>query len=146
MQALRRPPSDTRPCGFSAICQQRKVSRFAEIQQLFTQLKSFILVTMPVVLNVSFPFTGPYGDAALQAMKELAESISTEVGLKWKIWTESEERKEAGGVYCFEDRGNAERYLDFHSKRLAGFGIKGIRSEIWEVNEGLSKIDRAPIF
>ena len=32
-----------------------------------------------------------------------------------------------------------------HSARLAGFGVTGIRGLVLEVNEPLSRIDRAPV-
>lgn len=32
--------------------------------------------TMPVLVQVDFPFTGPFGDAMTEGMRELAESIA----------------------------------------------------------------------
>lgn len=39
---------------------------------------------MPVLLQVDFPFAGPFGSEMAQAMKGLAESIASEQGLIWK--------------------------------------------------------------
>ncbi len=44
---------------------------------------------MQTVLQIDFPFTGPFGEEMQQAMQSLAESISQEPGLLWKIWTEN---------------------------------------------------------
>lgn len=40
---------------------------------------------MPVLLQVDFPFEGPWGDAMAEGMKGLAESIAQEPGLIWKV-------------------------------------------------------------
>ena len=100
---------------------------------------------MPVLLQVDFPFSGPWGAEMAAASKALAESIASEPGLRWKIWTENAASGEAGGVYLFDDRASAQAYLDMHSARLASFGIQGLRARLFEVNEALSAIDRAPL-
>ncbi len=100
---------------------------------------------MPVLLQVDFPFQGPFGAAAAQAMRELAESIAREPGLLWKIWTENEAEQTAGGVYLFEDEASARAYLAMHSARLQGFGVQGLRARVFDVNGALSQIDRAPL-
>ena len=51
---------------------------------------------MPVLLQVDFPFSGPWGDAMTDALQGLAESIAQEPGLIWKIWTENPASGEAG--------------------------------------------------
>ncbi len=40
---------------------------------------------MPALLQVDFPFEGPFGDAMAEGMKGLAESIAAEPGLIWKV-------------------------------------------------------------
>ena len=76
---------------------------------------------MPVLLQVDFPFSGPWGDEMSIALKGLAESIAQEPGLIWKIWTENPATAEAGGIYLFADRASAEAYLAMHTPRLKGF-------------------------
>ena len=63
---------------------------------------------MPYLLQVDFPYSGPWGDEMSVAMRDLAQSIAQEPGLLWKIWTESQTTGEAGGVYLFDDRASAE--------------------------------------
>ncbi len=96
------------------------------------------------VLQVDFPFEGPFGDSMTAAMKGLAESIATESGLIWKIWTEDEEGKRAGGIYLFTNKADAERYREMHCQRLGSFGITNIDAKIFTVNAELSAIDRFP--
>lgn len=94
------------------------------------------------ILQVDFPFEGPFGAEMTEAMKGLAESIANEPGLIWKIWTEDSEGKRAGGIYLFASKTEAESYRDMHCARLGSFGITAIEAKIFSVNEGLSAIDR----
>ncbi|KMY33995.1 monooxygenase [Lysinibacillus xylanilyticus] len=87
----------------------------------------------------------PFGEEMSEAFVDLAKSINEEPGMIWKIWTENAATKEAGGVYLFETKTDAEKYLTMHSERLASFGITDIRVKIFEVNEVLSTINNAPI-
>lgn len=88
---------------------------------------------------------GPFGDEMAEAFAELAESINNEEGFIWKIWTENEATNEAGGIYLFETKESAEKYIDMHSKRLGRFGIANVNAKIFTVNPKLSKITKGPI-
>ncbi|MFA5460994.1 MAG: monooxygenase [Sulfurimonas sp.] len=99
-----------------------------------------------VLLQIDFPYNGPFGKDMLEASADLAKSIAKERGLISKIWTENKETKEAGGIYLFQDLSSLEAYLEMHTARLQSFGIKDIRSKIFNINEDLSKITKAPIF
>ena len=100
---------------------------------------------MQTILQIDFPFNGPFGDEMQQVMQPLAESITKEPGLIWKIWTENAATQEAGGVYLFSDAMSAQNYLDMHSARLAASGVTGIRAKLFAVNEPLSVICKGPI-
>ncbi|WP_431223119.1 monooxygenase [Serratia sp. L9] len=100
---------------------------------------------MPYLLQVDFPYPGPWGDEMTLVMTELAQSISGEPGLLWKIWTENQNAGEAGGVYLFTDQASAQAYLEMHTKRLMEFGIPTVNGKIFAVNRDLSLIDRAPL-
>lgn len=97
------------------------------------------------LLQIDFPTNGPFGEEMSAAYKELAQDIATEKGLLWKIWTENEKNREAGGIYLFSDEENANRYLQKHTQRLEGFGVKDIKAKIFDVNGPLSLIDKAPL-
>jgi hypothetical protein len=79
------------------------------------------------------------------ALRGLAESIANEPGLIWKIWTENQAAGEAGGIYLFKDVPSAEAYLAMHTARLMSFGVQRVNGKIFEVNDALSLIDRAPL-
>lgn len=100
---------------------------------------------MPILLQVDFPYQGPWGEDMAQAMQGLAQSIAQEPGLLWKIWTENRDTSEAGGIYLFADRASAESYLDMHSARLRAFGVAAVNAKFFDVNVPLSQIDRAPL-
>ncbi|MGA3602372.1 monooxygenase [Lysinibacillus agricola] len=100
---------------------------------------------MVYLLQVDFTMDGPFGDEMSEGFKDLAHSINDEEGIMWKIWTEDAVAKEAGGVYLFETKESAEKYLAMHSARLTSFGITNIRGKTFEVNEALSSINNGPI-
>lgn len=99
---------------------------------------------MAYVLQVDFTMNGPFGDEMAAAFSGLAQSINEEEGFMWKIWTESPGTNEAGGIYIFETKETAQKYLDMHTKRLAGFGITGVNAKIMAINPKLSDITKAP--
>jgi len=49
-------------------------------------------------------------------------------------------QKEAGGIYLFESKESAHKYLMITTEILKGFGIEPVNGEIFEVNEGLTQI------
>lgn len=99
---------------------------------------------MPKLLQIDFPYVGPYGDEMADAFESLAESIAAEPGFRWKIWTESRERCEAGGIYLFDDQASADAYLQKQTERLRGFGIENIRARVFDVNARLNRITKGP--
>lgn len=100
---------------------------------------------MPILLQVDFPFHGPWGAEMTTTLQGLAESIAQEPGLLWKIWTENPETNEAGGIYLFTDRPSADAYLAMHTARLIEAGVTQVNAKLFAVNRELSKIDRAPL-
>lgn len=99
---------------------------------------------MAVIIHVDFPHKDIWGEEMATQMKELAQSINKEPGFIWKFWTESKKDNMAGGVYMFDSREHAEDYLKMHSERLKEFGYSDIRGKVFEINEELSKICKAP--
>lgn len=100
---------------------------------------------MNYLLQVDFPHAGPFNKEFSEAFTDLAKDIANEDGLIWKIWTENEEAKEAGGIYLFDNNEDANRYLKKHTQRLESFGYTNIRAKIFAVNKELSNICKANI-
>lgn len=100
---------------------------------------------MNYLIQVDFPYNGPFEEEMSVVMHDLAEDIASESGLIWKIWTESKEQNIAGGIYLFDNEADAKRYIEKHEARLTSFGIENIRFKILKTNDSLSRIDRAPL-
>lgn len=100
---------------------------------------------MATILQVDFPFSGPWGADAVGPLSGLAEAISQAPGLRWKIWTENEAAGVSGGVYCFDDEASAQAYMAEHEQRLTAFGITGIRALFLDVNDGLTALNGGPV-
>lgn len=100
---------------------------------------------MGYVLQVDFKMEGPFGDEMTEGFSGVAKSINEEEGFIWKIWTESPETKEAGGIYLFETKETAEKYIDMHTKILASFGITDVNAKIFAVNDKLTEITKGPV-
>lgn len=99
---------------------------------------------MTYILQVDFKMDGPFGDEMVGAFEDLAKSINNEEGVIWKIWTEDPEANEAGGIYNFETKETAKKYLDMHSKRLTESGVTDIKAKIFAVNPRLTEINKGP--
>lgn len=97
---------------------------------------------MSTLLVFEFPFAGPWGEEAAVALNGLALDIAGEPDLLWKVWTEAPERGVAGGVYLFRTEEAAQAYTAKHSARLAQFGITGIDTRSFSVNEALTSVTR----
>lgn len=100
---------------------------------------------MAVLVQVNFPLQGPWGEEMAEAFKGLAESINAEPGFVWKVWIEDQAAGRSGGIYLFETREQAEAYVEMHTERLAGFGITDVSATYSDVNETLTRLNRASL-
>ena len=100
---------------------------------------------MTTILQVDFPLSGPWGEAAAGAFADLAGVIGQTPGLQWKIWTENEGEGMSGGIYCFDDEAAARAYMAVHEERLTSFGITNIRALYFDVNSGLTALNNGPV-
>jgi hypothetical protein len=100
---------------------------------------------MAQLVQISFPYRGPFGSQMAEALKDLAQSISQETGLIWKIWTENRETQTAGGIYLFESGELARAYLQKHTARLQALGITDISAAVFDINIELTRITRGPV-
>ena len=66
---------------------------------------------------------------------DLADSITTEPGLLWKVWTENATEQTADGIYLFADEASAQAYAAMHTTSSEGFGVTGNRAQYFDVNE-----------
>ena len=97
------------------------------------------------LLQIDFPYHGPWAEEMASSLLGLAEEISATPGLIWKIWTENAQARRTGGIYLFADIESLETYCHRHLARLARLGIGGVEARVFDVNERLGTISRAPL-
>jgi len=102
--------------------------------------------TTHTVLHLRFKLRVP-PDILLAKSREAANVIASVEGLIWKIWVVQEREFELGGIYLFANREAAEAYLNhpvIQAVRLNP-GVVSTQSQIWDVEDSLSAITRAPL-
>jgi hypothetical protein len=76
-----------------------------------------------------------------------AEYIAGVPGLVWKVWLMNDAEHEAGGIYLFESREEAQAFVS--SPAIVGFAalpsLSAFSARFFEAVEPLSKITRAPL-
>lgn len=97
------------------------------------------------LVQFDFKYEGPFGQEMTEAMDGLARSIAEEPGLLWKIWTENQAEREAGGIYLFTDEQSAKDYISKHTARLKTFGIEKVNAKLFDVNVPLTRITKGPL-
>ena len=87
-------------------------------------------------------------DELMEACRNEAPLINEAMGeqMEWKIWLADKEEGLIGGIYYFEDE------EDFRKKMVIGKSkahlptlLENISSQVFDVNEDLSKVNKAPI-
>jgi len=94
------------------------------------------------LLQMDYPFSGPWGSQMADEHSDLARRIANVPGLVCKVWTENREAGEAGGIYLFEDEASLDSYLEGKIERMKASGIEDIRAKKFDVNEPLTRITR----
>ncbi len=97
----------------------------------------------PKLLQINFPYTGPWAGDMAAAYGDLARNIAQAPGLLWKVWIENADTGESGGIYLFVDEASLDAYLTEHTARLRSFGIRHIVAKRFDVNVPLNSMTRA---
>lgn len=67
-------------------------------------------------------------------------------GLSWKVWTYNDAEGVAGGVYLLDTAQHAAAASSWIAAALAEEpAVSNVRIEVYDVDEGLSAITRAPL-
>ncbi len=88
---------------------------------------------------------GDFTEEKMEKTKQLAESITGEPGVIWKIWTHEAGTAHFGSTYLFKDIDSLEKYKLMHVPRLTAMGITNITDHIFDIMEDLSRINSAPL-
>lgn len=94
------------------------------------------------LLQMDYPFSGPWGSQLADEYSNLARRIANVPGLICKVWTENQDAGEAGGIYLFEDEASLDNYLEGKIERMKASGIDDIRAKKYDVNERLTRLTR----
>lgn len=98
-----------------------------------------------MLLQVDFPFNGPWGDIIAETLIPFAKDVAAEPGLLWKIWTENQLEKRAGGIHLFASEEALSCFMEKQAARLALLGITEYRMKTFNVSGPLSEVTRAPL-
>jgi len=73
------------------------------------------------------------------------ERVKDLTGLRWKIYGFDEENSLATGIYLFEDIESLNNYLVPFRNITPPPGVSDMEYQVWDLQEKLSKITKAPI-
>ena len=98
------------------------------------------------VLQINLKFSVP-SEELKSVFASVADDIAAVPGLRWKVWIITEDEREAGGIYLFDDSDSTRAYLA--GPMVAGLKTHPALSEIsakqFDVLEDLTALTRGPI-
>src|SRR6516225_6919655 len=102
--------------------------------------------TTYTVLQLRFKLRVP-PEVLLAESREAATIIASVKGLIWKMWVSRQEEFEIGGIYLFASREAGEAYLNHPIVRAVSSdpAVISTQSQLWDVDNSLSAITRAPL-
>jgi hypothetical protein len=86
----------------------------------------------------------PYEELIEAARRDVP--LINDAKMEWKIWLENKEERIIGGIYCFKDEEDFKKSLA--RGKAKGFLpplIENISNQVFDINENLSKMNKAPI-
>jgi len=98
------------------------------------------------ILQINYQFNSSRADLD-EGNTQAADSIAATPGLVWKIWLMNETDREAGGIYLFESREAAQKFMSSplvqafaEDPSLSAFAVK-----MFDADEEHSKVTRGPL-
>ena len=101
---------------------------------------------MPNILQVNFRY-GVSAEDYTQAAGQLAEPFANVPGCRWKIWLIDESRREAGGIYLFDDSSSLEALLasPLMASVKAHPALSEFNAKSFEVLDAPTRVTRGPV-
>ena len=98
------------------------------------------------ILQINVDYTIPTEEFKASWMK-VAEQISKQPGLIWKVWIYDDANRHGGGIYLFDSMEHVEAYLesDLVKAFKASPVLSNLSVKIFDIGEEASAITRAPI-
>jgi len=82
-----------------------------------------------------------------QIAASVAESFAAVPGLRWKVWTIDEQKREAGGVYLFDDQRALEAFAasDLAKTVATHPALKNVTMRVSDIMPEETAVTRGPI-
>lgn len=97
------------------------------------------------ILQINFSYSLPTEEFKAKATAG-ADRIAAKSGLRWKIWIYDDERREAGGLYLFEDEASLDAYSEWVTDELAlNPAVSNVSVKEFRINKEATAVTRGPI-
>ena len=98
------------------------------------------------ILQINFNFNVSRNDYE-KGCAQMAPAIAKAPGLIWKVWAVDEGRKEAAGIYLFDDKTSAQRYLagEIFTAIKSNPALSNMSTKLFDTQDDLSRITRGPV-
>ena len=98
------------------------------------------------ILQINFKF-GVTESEYQELASSLAPAFAEVPGLTWKIWIMNQDKREAGGIYCFDSRSSLEQFL---SSQLAADvqshpAVSEFSAKTFDVMDAATRVTRGPV-
>ncbi len=99
------------------------------------------------ILQINFKFKVPRSDYEKATFDQFAKPIANVKGLLWKVWIMNENKKEAGGIYLFNDESSVKAYLEGNivAELKKHPALSDIEAKVFDVMDKHSKITHGPV-
>jgi hypothetical protein len=99
------------------------------------------------ILQINFKFKVPRSDYEKATLDQFAKPIANVKGLLWKVWIMNENKKEAGGIYLFNDESSVKAYLEGNivAELMKHPALSDIEAKVFDVMDKHSKVTHGPV-
>ncbi len=99
------------------------------------------------ILQINFKFKVPRSDYEKATFDQFAKPIANVKGLLWKVWIVNEDKKEAGGIYLFNDESSLKAFLEGNivAEVMKHPALSDIDAKVFDVMDKHSKVTHGPI-
>lgn len=97
------------------------------------------------ILQINFRYDVPTEEFKRRATAG-ANRIAAKAGLRWKIWIYDDERREAGGLYLFEDEASLDAYSEWITDELnLNPAVSQVSLKEFRINKDATAVTRGPV-
>ncbi len=99
------------------------------------------------ILQINFKIKVPRIDYEKATFDQFAKPIANVKGLLWKVWIINEAKKEAGGIYLFNDESSLKAFLEGNivAEVMKHPALSDIEAKVFDVMDKHSKVTHGPV-